>query len=64
MDELRSWLADAEAGAARHREHEAVVEAVALGDPSAARAGAEDHVSRLFDAVKALHRDTRSRRST
>ncbi|WP_020143154.1 FadR/GntR family transcriptional regulator [Terracoccus sp. 273MFTsu3.1] len=57
------WLADAESGAVRHREHEAVVEAVALGDPAAARARAEDHVRHLFDAVKSLHRETRSRRA-
>jgi len=57
------WLAAAEVGAAGRCEHEAIVEAVALGEPAPARARAEDHVRELFDAVKALHRDTRSRRT-
>jgi len=61
------WLADAEVGAAGARPsgagHEDIVEAVALGEPGAARACAEDHVRQLFDAVKTLHRQSRSRRT-
>lgn len=43
--------------------HDAIVEAVALGNPGTARARAEDHVRVLFDAVKTLHRITRRRRT-
>ncbi|MEW1953067.1 GntR family transcriptional regulator [Terrabacter sp. NPDC080008] len=57
------WLAGAGAVADSRRGHDTIVEAVALGDARAARFRAEDHVSALFDAVKALHRDTRSRRT-
>ncbi|GAA3722622.1 FCD domain-containing protein [Terrabacter ginsenosidimutans] len=57
------WLADAGAGTQGRRGHEAIVEAIALGEPPTARARAEDHVTTLFDAVKALHRDTRSGRT-
>lgn len=61
------WLADADpdAGSADVGgvlAHEQIVEAVASGDPAAARAAAEDHVRELFEAVKRLHRTTRSRR--
>ena len=64
------WLADVEASAAglsaqeeqsAHR-HEAIVAAVASGDPDAARREAEDHVTELFEAVKDLHRRMRTRR--
>lgn len=57
------WLADAEAVTEGRRGHDAIVEAIATGDAAAARACAEDHVTQLFDAVKALHRDTRTRRT-
>lgn len=57
------WLADVELAAATESAHHAIVEAVAAGDPGAARDRAEDHVRQLFDAVKALHRLTRSRRT-
>jgi len=69
------WLADAEVGGAGARSgarsaarsgstgHGAIVEAVALGEPATARARAEDHVQQQFDAVKALHRESRSRRT-
>ncbi|MGW5239518.1 FadR/GntR family transcriptional regulator [Monashia sp. NPDC004114] len=61
------WLADADpdAGSADVggvRAHERIVGAVASGEPAAARAAAEDHVRELFEAVKRLHRTTRSRR--
>ena len=57
------WLADVELGTAAGPAHLAIVEAVAAGDPGTARQRAEDHVRQLFDAVKALHRLTRSRRN-
>ncbi|MER7071624.1 GntR family transcriptional regulator [Terrabacter sp. NPDC000476] len=56
------WLADVDVRPADHA-HVAVVEAIASGHPATARDRAEDHVRQLFDAVKALHRVTRSRRT-
>ena len=63
------WLADVETSGAESareeqsaRRHEAIVAAVASGDPDAARREAEDHVTELFEAVKALHRRMRTRR--
>ena len=57
------WLADVELWAAAGPAHLAIVDAVDAGDPGTARQRAEDHVRQLFDAVKALHRLTRSRRN-
>ncbi|WP_374970865.1 FadR/GntR family transcriptional regulator [Terrabacter sp. BE26] len=57
------WLAGAGAASDGRREHDTVVEAIAQGDARTARLRAEEHVNTLFDAVKALHRDTRSRRT-
>jgi DNA-binding FadR family transcriptional regulator len=57
------WMAHAEAGrgdAAAH--HEAVVAAIADADRERARVRAEDHVRELFDSVKVVHRQARSRR--
>lgn len=57
------WMAHVEAGrgdAAAH--HEAVVAAIADADRERARARAEDHVHELFDSVKLVHRQARSRR--
>ena len=61
------WLADADPAAGSTdaggvAAHERIVEAVGSGDAAAARAAAEDHVRELFEAVKKLHRTTRSRR--
>lgn len=58
------WLAYAEAGrggAADH--HDAVVGAIEDADGDRARASAEDHVRALFDSVKLLHGQARSRRT-
>lgn len=57
------WMAHAEAGrggSAGH--HAAVVAAINDADRNRARARAEDHVHELFDSVKLVHRQARSRR--
>lgn len=58
------WMAHAETGrGGSGAHHEAVVAAIADADPYSARARAEDHVHELFDSVKLVHRQARSRRA-
>lgn len=58
------WMAHAETGrGGSGAHHEAVVAAIADADPDGARARAEDHVHELFDSVKLVHRQARSRRT-
>jgi DNA-binding FadR family transcriptional regulator len=59
------WLSHAQAGEAtapadRHTE---IVDAVAAGDPDAARRSAEAHVQEMFAAVRLLHRQVWTGRS-
>ena len=57
------WLAHAEVGGdptAGH--HETMVAAIAVADGHRARASAEEHVRELFDSVKYVHGQARSRR--
>lgn len=66
------WLADAEVsptssthgrGSSQRAGHGDIVEAIASGDPAAARDRAERHVLAMFDAVKTLHRGARTGRA-
>jgi DNA-binding FadR family transcriptional regulator len=58
------WMAHAQTGrGGSTAHHEAVVSAIADADRDRARARAEDHVHELFDSVKLVHRQARSRRA-
>lgn len=59
------WLAHAETGrGVRADHHESLVDAIAAVDGDRARAHAERHVRELFDSVKLLHGQARSRRTS
>jgi DNA-binding FadR family transcriptional regulator len=59
------WLSHAQAGeaAAPADRHTEIVDAVAAGDPDAARRSAEAHVQEMFAAVRLLHRQVWTGRS-
>lgn len=59
------WFAHAEAGdvPAATLRHTALVDAVEAGDGELARGHAEGHVRELFEAVKTLHHEARTRRA-